>query len=330
MSSAGLGTSSWWQLFLFGGVAACTAEAATTPIDALKTRLQLDAAPRARGPAAAAARALALARAAGVSGLYAGLKPALLRQATYGAARMGLYEPVKVALAGVVGGGDGGGGGGGGRGGGGRGPGRGPAPASPAFVVKLLAGALSGALAAAACAPADLIKTRMQAGAGVGAAGGAAGGAPTRGVVAAARRVLALEGVAGLWAGWAPAAARAAVVAAVEIGCYDELKGALPRVVSPAAFPPGDARTHVAASVLAGAACSAVAAPVDLVKVRVQAAGRALSPWAAARAAAAGPAGALALWSGAGADFARRTPHCVVAFATLEALRARFGGGGGV
>ena len=79
-----------------------------------------------------------VARREGVSALWKGMSPALLRQATYGSMRYGLYTPIKNLL--------------------------GVDPARAQHEIPLLtrvfAGAASGALASAICNPADLIKVQ--------------------------------------------------------------------------------------------------------------------------------------------------------------------------
>lgn len=86
--------------FVFGGVAACVAEACTYPIDTAKTRLQLQGqkigktaeTPQYRGMLNCWRR---IAAEEGVAVLYRGLSPALLRQASYGTIKYGLYYSFK-------------------------------------------------------------------------------------------------------------------------------------------------------------------------------------------------------------------------------------------
>ena len=275
-----------WKLFAFASVAACTAELVTTPIDALKTRLQLLRTKGRFPPALATLRAVVAAE--GVGALYAGAPPAVARAATYGALRVGLYEPLKNALGGG---------------------------ASPPFALKALAACGAGATAALACTPLDVLKVRAQAGGG----GGGGGGAP-RALPAALLHLYRAEGARGLYRGLGATAARAAVVAAAEIASYDEFKA---RGVAAGAR--GDAAsTHVAASVAAGGVASLAAAPVDLVKTRVQQGGGGSGGALAVLRATVAAEGAAALWRGVGADFARRAPHCVISFSVLEQLRAAF------
>ncbi len=300
------------KLFAFAGASACCGELVSHPFDVAKTRLQL------AGRAAAAAGApprftgtlqalAATAAGEGPRALYSGIRPALLRQATYGSLRVGLYPLLLERVVALSGGGGGGGGGG-----------------SPALAQRAAAGALAGALSAAACSPTDLVKVRMQAhGSGV-----AGSGAPRyAGVLQALRAIAAAEGAAGLWRGWAPTAQRAALVAAAELAGYEALKEAL--VAWGGAGGGGAVAVHLAASLGAGAAASALSSPWDVVRVRVmEGGGGGGGAWACARALVA-QEGLRGLLAGVPADFARRGPHTVVSFVVLEQLRARWGGGGG-
>lgn len=127
----------------------------------------------------------------------AGVQPALLRQATYGSLRIGMYEPLKEAL-------------------------MGGSSAAPSVLHKLVAGVTSGALASGLCNPTDVVKVRMQA--------QATGKPRYRHVFHAFSTIAAEEGVVrGLYRGVGPTMQRAAVVAGVELASYDECKGALVR-----------------------------------------------------------------------------------------------------
>jgi len=82
----------------------------------------------------------------GFGALYKGVQPALLRQATYGSVRIGLYEPVKTAIAAMLGQGSSAG-----------------SHQQPSFLHKALSGIVCGALAAGGFTPMDVVKIRMQA-----------------------------------------------------------------------------------------------------------------------------------------------------------------------
>ena len=134
----------------YGGFASCVAEVVTMPIDVVKTRMQFSGAHSVqyKGSIDAATQIL---RREGAQALFKGLKPALLRQATYGAMRYGLYAPIRNSL--------------------------GVDPNLPKseipIVKKIVAGATAGAVASFLANPTDLIKIRMQVD---GMAGNSAGG----------------------------------------------------------------------------------------------------------------------------------------------------------
>ena len=127
-----LSTDAPWKLFAFASVSASTAELCTTPIDSLKTRLQLQ---RARGAFPSVVGTLRdVLRTEGVSALYAGAAPAVARQATYGSLRIGLYEVFRKQLR------------------------------NDGFGAKLLSGCASGSCSAFLTNPFDVVKVRLQAG----------------------------------------------------------------------------------------------------------------------------------------------------------------------
>jgi hypothetical protein len=173
----------------------------------------------------------------GFLALYKGVQPALLRQATYGSLRIGLYEPVKSLL-------------------GTTNPSGLRSDGSPSLLNKILAGVASGAIGSAICNPTDVVKVRMQ----------AAHGARYRGVADAFTTIYKLEGFRGLYRGVSPTVQRAAVVAAVELASYDECKGLL---VHYAGLREKSLITHFAASISAGFLVTIFSSPLDVVKSRV-------------------------------------------------------------
>lgn len=134
----------------------------------------------------------------GVAGLYKGIKPALLREGSYSALRMGLYEPIKELLGATD-------------------------PANTPLWLKICAGGSAGALGGAIANPADLIKVRMQ---GDLATPGQAPRYP--GLFAAFRMIAAEEGVAnGLYRGVGPTASRGMLLTAAQLPAYDHIKHTL-------------------------------------------------------------------------------------------------------
>ena len=80
--------------YIIGGVSSMVAEVTTLPFDVIKVRMQLD-------------KGLTfyetcrnLIKEGGITALFIGLQPALLRQVFYGTIRYGLYPPVKKYLSG--------------------------------------------------------------------------------------------------------------------------------------------------------------------------------------------------------------------------------------
>jgi hypothetical protein len=269
-----------YKLFLFSAISACTAELCTTPIDCVKTRLQLECQSKKYPSLYSTFRSIL--STGGFRALYAGAGPAVARQASYGSLRVGLYSPIKRKLCGDD-------------------------SATPSFALKALAGSLSGATASICCTPLDVIKIRLQSGVTV-----------ERNVARALVDLFKAEGIAGAWRSWAPTATRAAVVAAAELGAYDEFFSAAVKLGAHPASP----IMHVAVSIAAGGCASLLASPADVIKTRVQNAPNGKA-FAALRATLA-TEGIFALWRGVGADFARRAPHCVISFSIIEQLRGRF------
>lgn len=131
----------------------------------------------------------------GVAGLYKGLKPALLREGSYSALRMGLYEPIKELLGATD-------------------------PANTPLYLKIIAGGSAGAIGGAIANPADLIKVRMQ---GDLATPGQAPRYP--GLFAAFRMIATTEGVVnGLYRGVGPTASRGMLLTAAQLPAYDHIK----------------------------------------------------------------------------------------------------------
>lgn len=126
-------TGSVLQGLVRGGVAACIAETVTLPMDVVKTRLQYDK--RKQRPRYCGIQQCLVSTAReGPATLWSGLRPALLRQATYGSLRYGMYRPLATNAETVL---------------------------SPT-VARIVAGAAAGGGAALVTCPFDLLKVRQQ------------------------------------------------------------------------------------------------------------------------------------------------------------------------
>lgn len=276
---------------VLAGCSNCAGAAVTNPAEVVKTRMQLDVtrlnpgfgtstSPAGHGAASAAAASQAhvlqahrlgvletiksIARNEGVRGFYRGLAPSLLRESTYSATRLGLYEPIRDLLVSVLVGSS-------------SGqhqhhhhtilasPAAAGAPASShppstnaaafsgstlskdSYVIKLLAGAISGCIGQTIANPTDLLKVRLQAATsssngGVAAAaaasvsGGAATAPPSTSATATAvssrpslvsmlSHIYTHEGgIKGLWRGIGPSLSRAAIITGAQVGTYDQTK----------------------------------------------------------------------------------------------------------
>jgi len=218
---------------------ASLAEAATYPLDVLKTRLQLQGA--AQGAAAAPLRLLPLARALvareGARALFAGLPAAVARQWLNAGVSVGAYPAARRLLLAP-----------------------GEAAADAPLYKRAAAGAATGSLAQALAQPLDVVKVRLQA----DGRARAAGAAPRyRGAAGALAAIARAEGARGLYVALGSSVWRAAIINAVGIATYDATKqwaaGALG----------GDYAPQVVAALVCGVASTIVSCPLDVVKTRV-------------------------------------------------------------
>eukprot|EP01147_Barroeca_monosierra_P003008 gene3008-8189_t len=243
----------------FGAIASSFAEIVTMPIDVVKVRLQMQGADGTQHYSGVFDAAQKTARREGLSALWKGIKPALLRQAhetifnffscqiffsLVGRVRRsernryGLYAPIRNAI----------------------GVGAGTPKKDIGFHHKFLAGALSGALAAFLANPTDLVKVRLQ-------VDGMSSSPPRyHGMGHCLRAISKQEGILAFWKGSGPTMGRATVLAAVELSSYDEIKKQLiaynlvqPRTISGV----------FVSSLMTGFVCALSSSPFDVVKSRV-------------------------------------------------------------
>lgn len=211
------------------------AEAATFPIDIIKTRMQLQGAESLRRPPTAGFSAVRMAadiwRTGGTFGFYDGLKPAVLRHLFYTPIRLVSYENLRNIAGDSVAG-------------------------------RALAGGVSGALAQVLASPADLIKVRMQAD-GCLIRQGLTG--RYTGIIDALNKITRSEGIPGLWRGVLPNAQRAFLVNMGELSCYDQTK----RFIINHEICKDNALAHTMASVASGLCATTLSCPADVVKTRM-------------------------------------------------------------
>ncbi|XP_071798079.1 kidney mitochondrial carrier protein 1-like [Asterias amurensis] len=224
-----------WRPFVYGGIGSVTAEFGTFPIDLTKTRLQVQGQHtgsykelKYRGMTHALVK---ISREEGVKALYSGIRPAILRQASYGTIKMGCYHSFKRLLV--------------------------ENPENETLLVNVVCGVTAGVLASSIANPTDVLKVRMQA--------QGASFANTSGMMSSFVNIFQEEGTRGLWRGVVPTAQRAAVVCGVELPVYDWFK----KWIIDNNWLGDTMSTHFIASFVAGFAGAVASTPIDVVKTRL-------------------------------------------------------------
>ncbi|XP_026291345.1 mitochondrial uncoupling protein Bmcp [Frankliniella occidentalis] len=228
----GVGTTTGldWRPFVYSGLAACTAELGTFPIDTTKTRLQiqgqrnsLHAELRYRGMTHAL---IEISKHDGYKALYTGISPALLRQSVYGTIKFGTYYTLKKIVA------------------------QNRDDPKEDILTNVLCAVTAAMLSSAIANPTDVLKVRMQV------------QGHHHSLISCFRDVYYHEGLGGLWRGVGPTAQRAAIIAAVKLPVYDFTKDRLtPKV--------GDTISIIISSFLASLGSAIASTPTDVIRTRL-------------------------------------------------------------
>ncbi|XP_067143288.1 kidney mitochondrial carrier protein 1 [Centruroides vittatus] len=224
-----------WRPFIYGGIASVTAEFSTFPIDTTKTRLQVQgqrsdaryAELKYRGMFHALIR---ITKEEGLQALYSGIRPALLRQATYGTIKIGIYYSLKHTLV--------------------------RDPHEETLLKNVICGIMAGVISSSIANPTDVLKIRMQA---------QNKNFNKKGMINCFLEMYKNEGIKGLWRGVGPTAQRAAVVAGVELPVYDITKKNLIR----ADIIGDNMLNHFFSSFVAGLTGAIASTPIDVVRTRL-------------------------------------------------------------
>ena len=268
-------------------VSCCVADALCLPMETVKVRLQLqnELEPAWKPRRSFFGMATSVLRLEGPTGFFAGLTPAMVRQAVYGGLSFWSYPLIRDALGGSV-------------------------------LAQVTAGMLAGGSAAAVANPTDVVKVRLQARRFLQ-------GRPRPGVTATFRAVLDEGGLGAFYAGVGPNCTRAAVVNGVGMFSYDYSKAhVVHRVfhrlgVDERKYPIAE---RFAAALVGGVASTVAGCPFDVVKTRLMArATQYRSPWhcLVATVKIEGP---LALWKGAFPVYTRQAPFNVLNYLIMESL----------
>ncbi|KAA0152187.1 hypothetical protein FNF29_04053 [Cafeteria roenbergensis] len=288
------------QPYVTGGSAAITASCVIHPIDLTKVRLQLVGESLAAGatrPSAVAVVSKIVAE-EGFAGLYSGLSAAVMRQAVYGTARLGLHREFSNYLKKQRGG-----------------------EATLPVHLSVAASMSSGAIASLIGNPFDVSLVRMQ-------ADTMRPKAERRGytsVFNALSRIVKDEGIARLWRGCLPNVLRAMAMNVGMMASYDQAKGFFNKTVGPGVT------ANLLSAGAAGFMCAFLSLPFDLIKTRLQsmridpATGK--MPYTGVLDCAAQVArkeGPLAFWTGFGAFYGRSAPHAMIILLTMEQFNTMY------
>ncbi|KAF4795356.1 Brain carrier protein 1 [Turdus rufiventris] len=223
-----------WKPFVYGGLASIVAEFGTFPVDLTKTRLQVQGQStdarfrevRYRGMFHALFR---ICREEGGRALYSGIAPALLRQASYGTIKIGIYQSLKRLFVDRM--------------------------EDETLLINVICGVVSGVISSALANPTDVLKIRMQ----------AQGSLFQGGMIGSFIDIYQQEGTRGLWRGVVPTAQRAAIVVGVELPVYDITKKhlILSGLMGDTIF------AHFVSSFTCGLAGAIASNPVDVVRTRM-------------------------------------------------------------
>ena len=281
------------QPFVAAGMSACTASAVVHPIDLAKVRMQLF---KTQHPGVAIptfpGMLSKMVKTEGISSIYSGLSAAMMRQAVYGTARIGLHRSFSDQLQE-------------------RNKGE---PLS--FAMKTGAGMLSGAIAVCLGCPFDVTLVRMQA----DSMKPMAERRNYKGVGDALLRVVKEEGIAKLYSGLAPNVLRGMSNNAGMMACFDQSKEFFGGIFQDPKGKPSQ-KTQIAASFVAGFTASFCALPFDLVKSRMQDGGKSRYKGVVdAMFSIYRTEGILSFWTGFGAYYMRTAPHAMIVLMVMQPI----------
>ena len=271
-----------------GGVGCGLAGFVTNPCDVIKVRNQQFADTKYQG---FRSTALSILKEESFYGFFKGATASVLRECTYSALRMGLYEPIKTKYS-VLFNDDG---------------------SSP--IVKWLSAFTSGAIGSAIFNPIDVVKVRFQSAPKL---------PPYSSIPNAFYTIYTEKGLGGLYIGTSATVTRAAFLTSAQLGSYDVIKNNI--LVPILGFDKEANSTHFAASFIASIITTTAANPADCVKTRVM-----NDPHGIVGGASAhfkdilkkdGPMGFMRGWT---ASYLRIGPHTVISLVLIEKVRQMIG-----
>jgi len=246
--SVSSGDESFVFKYCLSAAAATVAETVTFPLDITKTRLQTQGEVAAQLAEKSGKKpppyrgmirtAIGIVREEGISRLWLGVTPAILRHVVYSGCRMGFYEYLRDHVL--------------------------KKDADGYFPLwkSVIGGLSAGAAAQFIASPTDLVKVQMQT-----EGRRALEGMPRRvkGTLHAFKKISAENGILGLWKGWLPNVQRAAIVNLGDLTTYDSAKHFILRNTSLQ----DNYVTHSLASICSGLVAASLGTPADVIKTRI-------------------------------------------------------------
>jgi solute carrier family 25 oxoglutarate transporter 11 len=220
--------------FLIGGLAAISASTITHPVDLIKVRMLLHGEQQ-KNALPKLSLITSLVKSEGVSGLYAGVSAAWVRQAFFSTTRFGVYDLVKKSFGETK-------------------------DLKLPFYQKVISTSTAGSIAALVACPAELVMIRMQ----------ADGRLPIEqrrgysGPFNALGRIASEEGLLGLYRGLGPLLVRGVCVTTAQFSTYDQAKEILQN-----RFQRDDILVQSASGFCAGFVAAVVSTPIDVIKSRM-------------------------------------------------------------
>jgi len=292
--------SDFYKNFLVGTMAACTATTCIQPIDMVKVRIQLMS--EAGGNTSPFAVARGIMAEGGPKAFYKGLDSALLRQVVYGTMRLGLFYNISESMKQSNGG------------------------KNLSAGQKAIASIVAGGVGSFIGTPADLCLVRMQADSVL---------PPEErrnytSVGNALTRIVAEEGVTGLWAGAVPTISRAISLNVAMMVSYETCKEQFSERFG---MPATSYSNQIGASMVSAVCTAVFSLPFDNVKTKIQKQKPLPDgtmpyksfPHAFQKSIAA--EGVTGLWAGLPTYYFRVGPHAIITLLSLEFYRKLLGVG---
>ena len=185
---------------------------------------------------------------------------------------------------------------------------------NPSLLVKIAAGLCTGAIGISVANPTDVVKVRLQA---QNRNTEATGKVRYNGTLDCYKKIIAADGVKGLWIGIVPNIMRNSVINAAEIASYDQYKQMFLQYTRM----PDDMRLHFLCGFMAGFTATCIGSPFDVIKTRMMNKAVHYNGFIDCVSTTFRQEGPLAFYNGFTANFMRIGTWNIVMFITLEQVK---------